>query len=134
MGEKWSNFNCIKTNPNVLIDCSKDLIWSVDKELNLIAANSAFKVRVGALTKNLVAEGKPILHQILGEEVIENWTSYYNRALAGERFSIKDATFNPESNSTEYALISFNPMYNAEGVAGLVRPVLPGTSPGIRST
>ena len=69
-----------------------------------------------ALIKNPVAEGKPVLHKELGEEVIENWTGYYNRALAGERFSLKDATFNPESGNIEHALISFNPMYNADGL------------------
>jgi len=116
MEGKSSNFNPIKTNQNILIDCSKDLIWSVDKELNLITANCAFKVRVEKLSKSLIAEGKPVLHAILGEEIIKNWTGYYKRALAGERFSIKDATFNPERGSIEYALISFNPMYNADGL------------------
>ncbi len=131
MGKKSSNFNRIETNHNALIDCSKDLIWSVDQELNLITANSAFKVRVGALIKNPVAEGKPVLHKELGAEVIKNWTGYYNRALAGERFSIKDATFNPESGTIEYALISFNPMYNAEdlvfGAACFARDVTEDT-------
>src|ERR1700733_16083853 len=116
MGKKSSNFNRIKTNQDALINCSQDLIWSVDTQLNLITANKAFRERVEALIKKPAAEGKPVLYKELGEELNKKWAEHYARALAGERFSIKDALFNAVTDRMEYVLISFNPMYDDAGL------------------
>ena len=115
MGRKSSNFNHIKTNNDALINCSQDLIWSVDTDLNLITANKAFRERVEMLFKKPAADGKPLLHKGLGEEMNKKWAGHYARALTGERFSIKDALFNTAAGRMEYVLVSFNPMYDAAG-------------------
>jgi len=116
MRGKPSNLNRIKTNQDALINCSQDLIWSVDTGLNLITANEAFREKIEALFKRPAAEGKPVLYEEVGEELNKKWAGHYARALAGERFSIKDELFNTATGRMEYMLISFNPMYDAAGL------------------
>jgi len=47
----------IKTNQDALINCSKDLIWSIDNDLKLITANKAYLERVQVLTNEAELEG-----------------------------------------------------------------------------
>lgn len=101
-----------KTNLNALINCSKDLIWSVDKDLMLITANKAFGERVQVLTKNLPLEGESVLYKEFGVEVNEKWKEYYARALQGKRFTVKEELYNTATNRIEYGEVTFNPMYN----------------------
>src|SRR5581483_3096435 len=102
----------IKTNQEALINCSKDLIWSIDKELRLITANKAFKERVQVAVKSDdELEGQSVLYKEFGQEINLRWAGYYFRALKGERFSIKEELFNTLTGRMEYGHITFNPMY-----------------------
>lgn len=102
-----------KTNQEALINCSRDLIWSIDSGLNLITANTAFQERVKVLVKTRLLEGESVLFKEFGEEVNKKWAGYYGRALKGERFTVKEELFNTATNSMQYGEITFNPMYNA---------------------
>ncbi len=104
----------IKTNQDALINCSKDLIWSIDMDLKLITANKAYRERVQVVTKEPVLEGGSVLYKEFGEEVNKKWAGYYTKALKGERFTITEELFNTSTGRMEYGRITFNPMYNAD--------------------
>lgn len=104
-----------KLNQDALINSSEDLMWSVDINCKLITANKAFLRNLKHATGRDLREGDSILDNVYGEEVNKKWKSYYDRALRGEGFSIKDDYFNPEEDRFNYSLVSFSPMYNEQG-------------------
>jgi PAS domain S-box-containing protein len=105
----------IKTNQDALINCSEDQIWSVNKDLQLISCNKAYKEMIKMFTGNAPKEGELVMTKEFGAELNKKWLDYYNKALNGERFTITEQVFNPVNSSTAYGLITFNPMYNEFG-------------------
>jgi PAS domain S-box-containing protein len=102
----------LKNNQETLINATSDLTWSVDTEFKLIIANSAFieimKKQIGYTLK----EGDSIFSKNLNSIEKKKWISYYQRALEGERFSVKEEINPTEQKAITYGLISFNPIYN----------------------
>lgn len=106
----------LKINQDALINCSRDLIWSLDRDLKLVTANNAFKERVGILTKDRLLEGQSVLYKEFGVEVNKAWAAHYARALEGERFTIREELYNTASCRMEYGQVTFNPMFNGDDV------------------
>ena len=102
-------------NQDALINGTSDLIWSVDKNFCLIAANNAYRQLIAHSTGKPIKEGDPILTDKYGPDKRTQWLNYYQRALNGENFDTRESFFNPLTNKEQYALISFNGMYNDEG-------------------
>ncbi|MEZ5017128.1 MAG: PAS domain-containing protein [Flavipsychrobacter sp.] len=96
-------------NISALINNTDDLIWSVDRDMKLIYANQAFQNSVSAQIKRTLKQGENLLLSEFDEEVKKLWEGYYNRALAGETFSIvqeditasTETTFNPINSSKD---------------------------------
>jgi PAS domain S-box-containing protein len=105
----------IKTSQEALINCSMDLIWSIDRDFKLISCNNAYRDRVHVLTKDALLEGQSVLYTEFGEEINKKWARHYADALKGNRFTIKEELFNTATGRMEYGQITFNPMYNADG-------------------
>jgi PAS domain S-box-containing protein len=99
-------------NHEALINSTEDLIWSVDTDLRVITANRAYREVIRQLGAKVPGPGEPALMPEFGEELNAKWTGYYQRALAGEKFSVTEEILHPGSNSIESALISFNPLYD----------------------
>jgi PAS domain S-box-containing protein len=73
-------------NLTALIENTSDPIWLMDAGLRLVTANSFFRK---AFCRNLRIRpepGMPLL-DFLDEDMRAQWTAWYARALAGERFS-----------------------------------------------
>jgi PAS domain S-box-containing protein len=110
-----AEINRSKANQEALINGTADLIWSVDTNLRIIAANNAYREMMKIATNKIPEEGDTALVIEFGEELNNKWKGYYEKALKGERYTIKEKVYHPEKQQMEYGLISFNPIYNAEG-------------------
>ncbi len=104
-----------KANLDALINCTQDLIWSVDANMRLITANYSFLEMVEAITGEPMREGDCVLFKEFGEERLEKWRQHYTRALKGERFTVHNEQYNPLKNNIRYSSISLNPMINVNG-------------------
>lgn len=104
-----------KYNQDALINGTSDMIWSVDRNYCMIAANKAFRQLTEQTTGQPLKEGDPVLTDVYGEEKNKNWISYYQRAFSGENFTIHESFLNPFTHKAQHSLVSFNGIYNAQG-------------------
>jgi len=94
-------------NLRAIINNTKDIIWSIDKNYNVVTANKAYWERIERMT------GKPA-HLINPEDYnvdsAKTWQDYFDRAFKGETFKI--TWIENDGDTTIYDEISFNPVYD----------------------
>src|SRR5690606_24007458 len=95
-----------RNNKKALIDSSKDLIWSVDRNYNIIEANQWFIKSVESMGGTIPVVGTSILPLIQRGNFKDGWAAYLERALAGESFMIEEQSEGPQPIWGEF---SFNP-------------------------
>ena len=105
-----------KANLDALINCIQDMIWSVDTNMHLITANRAFKEMVKGFIGETVKEGDTVLAKKFGDDHLNKWKDYYERALKGEHLTVNNQHHNPITQSIRYSAISINPMVNEDDV------------------
>ncbi|MES2386978.1 MAG: ATP-binding protein [Bacteroidota bacterium] len=76
-----------EANLNALIENTIDTAWSVDLNLQLIICNSAYKDAIAAQTGKEPQTGEAVNFDAYPEEFRGDWVAYYERAIAGERFT-----------------------------------------------
>ncbi|MBC7651776.1 MAG: PAS domain S-box protein, partial [Deinococcales bacterium] len=108
--------NRIKSNQEALINATHDAIWSIDTNLCIITANNAYLEIVQAATHVQPKEGDSVFVKAFGDELNKKWKEYYNKALNGENYALKEQFYNPITKTNEYNIISFNPIHNADNV------------------
>lgn len=118
LAEKQKAFE--KRDKEALINTTDDLIWSVNKNLNLIAANRAFIKSILITTGKIIKPGDRLLeNEFYTHGTISIWQDLYTKALIGTPFKTElfnSATFSePES----WLEISFNPIFNHKEIIGL---------------
>jgi PAS domain S-box-containing protein len=106
----------IQQNLYSLINNTRDLIWSVNKDLKIIAANKAYSDAIEVYTGEPVMEGDDAILKVFGSELVEKWTALYRRALAGEYFGIEEIFTHPATGKVWYAAVSYSPIVNREGL------------------
>ncbi|HSN60144.1 MAG TPA: PAS domain S-box protein, partial [Ferruginibacter sp.] len=100
-----------KVDKEALINSTGDLIWSVSKEFNLIAANEAFIV---SIEKTIGYRLKPgdnlLLRKNFPDDFINFWEQLYKRTFGGEKFM--EVVYTPASSYVpeSWTEISFNPV------------------------
>lgn len=104
-----------KFNQDALINGTNDLIWSVDKNYCMIAANQAFRQLTEQTTGKPIKEGDLVLTEVYGSAKNKEWINYYQRAFRGENFNIRESFVNPFTNKEQFSVVSFSGMYNDEG-------------------
>lgn len=108
-----------------LIENTADTVWSVDRELKLVAGNAAFRRSVGGLIGHELAEGDPVLDPRVPEDAVNRWRHWYALALAGERVSFE--LFSEGADGDRWKDVSLNPIRdgfgNVVGIAGFGRDV-----------
>lgn len=110
----------IKRNQDALINSTSDLIWSLDSNFCLIAANKAFLDVMGFLRGVIAKEGDSVLIMSQGEAFYEKWKGYYERGLSGESFKTYERFISPITEKEEHREVFFNPIRNAENyITGL---------------
>lgn len=100
---------------NLLVDQSKNLIWMIDPDFNLVYANKSYLNLMKEMTGVEKKLNEPILVEGFGEGYIEKWTAYYQRALKGECFEIEEHYYRLESNEIQFGQITFTPLAGDEG-------------------
>lgn len=114
-------------NRDALINSTKDLIWSVSKEMTLITANEAFKDSFKKYTGvSNVSKGDDMLPTKLDKDYTNFWKGMYDRAFKGETFTYVNVV--PENENQEEQVIetNFNPIViegTIEGVACSARNI-----------
>lgn len=111
----------IKRNQEALINSTSDLIWSIDTNYCLVAANQSFLDVLSFLQKVPAKEGDNVLIKTAGEEFYYKWKEYYERGLSGEVFTAYENFISPITNQEEHREVSFKPIRNVDGqITGLV--------------
>ncbi len=104
-----------KANQEALINGTKDLIWSVDTEYKIITANNAYRGIIQSAAAHSVKEGDSVFSGFFDDTLISKWKIYYERAMQGESFSVKEELLIPSTNEVIYNHISLHPMLNDDG-------------------
>jgi PAS domain S-box-containing protein len=101
-----------KNNLEALINNTEDFIWSIDREGKYIYMNSAYRKRITDTVGVLPKEGDDAYAHSGGtEQVRDEWHTYYERALSGERYVTRHESPNPGTNELTHFEVSFNPIY-----------------------
>ena len=107
-----------KANLTALIENTKALVWSVNKDYRLITANSPFIKFVEPLYGKMIKPGHLLIdEEILPTEILKKWRTTYDRVLLGEQFSIELSS--TVSNKQKYLEVSFNPIYEGNKIIGI---------------
>lgn len=102
-----------------LINSTDDFMWSVSKDLKLIAANKAFISNIKIDTGVDLKAGDKILLKVFPQELLNQWQSYYKRALMGESFREESYSKNSTDKSYTWIETAFNPIYLNEDIIGI---------------
>lgn len=109
-----------RRDKEALINTTNDLIWSVSKDIRLIAANKSFIKNIETATGITLNAGDELLiEKSFSEDFIKLWRGLYNRALSGESFIHELYTPIPENVEVSWSEISFNPILNTEEIIGV---------------
>ena len=103
-----------RKDKETLINSTDDLIWSIGRDLKIVAANNAYKAMVKMVTNKTINEGDSAVISDFDEDLNIKWKRYFERGLAGEKFTINEQVYNPQTESNTYGLVSFNPILDGE--------------------
>ena len=104
-----------KPYSDLFLNQTKDLIWLVDQNLNLLSANKAYLNFMKEVTGEEKSLNTPVLIENYDEDYMEKWRAYYHRALSGEDFTLEERFFHPKKEKIYYTLISFSPIIGKKG-------------------
>jgi PAS domain S-box-containing protein len=109
-----------KRDKEALINSTLDLIWSVDRNFKLIAANNAFLTNLRIMVGCTLKPGDNLL-EIPGitEEFIVFWHKLYTRALAGTPFSTEFYTPETGGNPPNWSEVNLNPIFDGDKIVGI---------------
>lgn len=99
-----------KQNLRAIIDNTGDLIWSVDRNYNILASNQAYRRVVAERYGTKAIEGKYLFERI-PEDKKNEWKAYIDRGLAGESYSILHLM--DVNGRTAYSKVRFNPILDS---------------------
>lgn len=119
--KKTEHFNeKVQKEYDALINSTSDLLWSVNKDYTLIAANKAF---VNGLKEDGGYEIKPgdsVLSSVhFPEEYLLYWKNFYDKGLSGK--PVITEVYAPQARSTEllWFELKIEPINDENGVTGI---------------
>ncbi|HEY8735378.1 MAG TPA: PAS domain S-box protein [Puia sp.] len=104
-----------QNNLYALINNTKDLMWSVDLDFNLITSNQAFEELVVMLSGTKPVKGTNLLTGTFTGEQLSRFRIHYERAFAGETFTVIEYIEKPVELWSE---LSFYPIHEGNSVIG----------------
>lgn len=106
-----------QANMSALIENTQDSIWSIDRNYRLLIFNETFRqIRQFLYEEDDIVGGKNVLIGIPDHEQDE-WQAYYDRAIAGEHFSVE---IHEELDDFEiFFEVSFSPIVSPSGITGV---------------
>jgi PAS domain S-box-containing protein len=100
-------------NLESLVENFDGSIWSIDREYRLLAGNKTYYQILSYSIGREVKAGDNTLPENQGQALYEEWRSYYDRVLAGEKFILELTT---RSFSTPRVFeYRFNPIFAEDG-------------------
>ena len=105
-----------RNNLSALINNTKDLMWSVNKDLKLITFNDAFNKTIEAMTGKPMAKGDHILSLEFPEEQLDRYKTFYTKAFSGMAFTVIEQMDKPIPFWSE---ISFYPIRQGDSIIGM---------------
>ena len=111
--EKQKEFD--NNNLHALINNTKDLMWSVDRNYKLITSNKSFDDLIKSMTGETLLKGNNIFIKEFDSKQAKRYKDYYERAFAGEAFTEIEHDGTVEDFWSE---ISFYPIYEGTKVIG----------------
>ncbi len=97
-------------NLRAIINNTTDMIWSMDKNYDIISANEPFHQRMKLITGKHIGR---ISHDDFPHETQQKWIEFYERGFRGESFKTIWHEQLPELDL--YEEVSFNPILNDQG-------------------
>ncbi len=98
-----------------LIENTDGSIWSVDRNYCLITFNSAFREGFKNIYSRDPLAGDKVINKNLSDKLYALWKNYYDRALAGEKYSVEvSSDFHCRKNQG-YMEYHFNPITGESG-------------------
>ncbi|MGK7396754.1 MAG: PAS domain S-box protein [Candidatus Cyclobacteriaceae bacterium M3_2C_046] len=104
-----------EANFSSLLENTKDLICSLDKDYNVLVANKAYRQFIKENYQDDIKPGDNILKG-LDQDIINYWKPFYDRALNGETFETVETRF--IDNKLAYYEILFNPIRTEQQITG----------------
>jgi hypothetical protein len=98
-----------------VIDNIPDLIWAVNRDLEIMAMNRAFDDALYSLTGARLSIGDYILSDLIAKDLCATWKGHYEKAMAGNSFrTVEIFEANQLQQMTE---TSFTPIKDANGTS-----------------
>lgn len=109
-----------KRNRDALINNTKDLIWSIDKDYKLLSANRAMKAAMKAMSGSEIQPGDNMLDERFSSEAyLTFWKELYNRSLSGESVEITTAEPETDSDTGSTYDTTLTPIKDGEHIIGV---------------
>lgn len=107
-------------NKMALINTTSDMIWSIDADYKLLAANRSF-ITTTERTANLTIQAgdNMLLEASYPKEQITYWKALYDRALSGESFHMQSRDIYTEPGEEIWWETSFNPIREEQQIVGV---------------
>ncbi|MBL7768628.1 MAG: PAS domain S-box protein [Flavipsychrobacter sp.] len=107
-------------NKIALINTTSDMIWSIDTEYNLLAANRSFINITERTSHHSIQLGdNMLLETSYPVEHIKYWKALYDRALSGESFHMQSLDIYTEPGEEIWWETSFNPIREDQKIIGV---------------
>ncbi|RYZ54161.1 MAG: PAS domain S-box protein [Sphingobacteriales bacterium] len=100
-------------NLRAIINNTSDIIWSMDRDLNIISANEAF----WDYLKHMVGTTQGLTKEHFKQTIYEAWEAHLMKALEGKAF--KFIWEEDRGTETYYAEVSLNPIFGKDRVSGV---------------
>ncbi|KKL89754.1 hypothetical protein LCGC14_1911530, partial [marine sediment metagenome] len=95
---------------NRFLDQSKDAIWMVNRDFQLIYANNAYLLLIHEVAGVEKKINESAFLEVLGKEDMERWKGYYKKAFKGEYFEVEQHYFNSKINEIQFRQTTFEPI------------------------
>ncbi|EMO61897.1 PAS domain S-box protein [Leptospira borgpetersenii serovar Pomona str. 200901868] len=102
-----------EANLNAIIENLEAMIWSINKNYELLIFNSQFQNAMQDFYHSEISLGFNVLQKELPPKVFEYWKEFYDRALSGEKFSVAGKRPNQDGTFV-FSELSFHPIRNAK--------------------
>ncbi|TGL74527.1 PAS domain-containing hybrid sensor histidine kinase/response regulator [Leptospira yasudae] len=100
-----------EANLNAIIENSEAMIWSIDKNYQLLIFNSQFEAVMRDYYHREISPGLNIFQEEVPPDIVLYWKDFYDRALSGERFSVTRSRPNHDGTFV-FSELSFYPIRN----------------------
>lgn len=104
-----------RKNFYALINSTDDLMWSVDRNMDLITCNKAFEELIQQITGKSLSEDSAIIKSEFNNEQLDRYSTFFEKAFAGEVFRTIDHLTSPFEIWSE---ISFYPIIQGNEIIG----------------